>query len=197
MLRSRHSTLPSSVRGWREGNPLPRRALLLLLAGFLSLFGACRSSTSDLLSTGAAAPELRGINQHGEDITLTSSGDTYTAVYFYPKDATPGCTKQACAVRDAWDQLNAARITVIGVSSDDVESHARFAKEHRLPFPLVADEDGAWARAFGVPSTAGYYARVTFLIAPDHRIARVYPEVDPAVQAQQLLQDVSQLRASQ
>ncbi len=171
--------------------------LLVPFALVLAFAGACRTSpASGLLPTGAPAPDLTGINQSGETIALPAHGDHYTAVYFYPKDSTPGCTKQACALRDAWDELQSARIRVIGVSSDDAESHARFAAAHRLPFPLVADGDGTWAKAFGVPSTAGYYARVTFLIAPDQRIARVYPEVDPAVHAQRLLEDVANLRSS-
>lgn len=171
-------------------------AMGLLLLVLSSAAGCRTSTTSSLLQAGTAAPQLTGINQFGDEVRSSSSGEYYTAIYFYPKDSTPGCTKQACALRDAWDELQAARIAVIGVSSDDVQSHQRFAAEHRLPFPLVADEAGIWAKAFGIPSTAGYYARVTFLIGPDQRIAHVYPDVDPAVHARRLLEDVARLRAS-
>src|SRR5690606_20342564 len=82
---------------------------------------------------------------------------------------------------------------VIGVSSDDVESHRAFAEEHRLPFALIADEAGEWSRAFGVSSTFGLYSRVTFLIGRDGRVLKTYEAIDPGVHAAEILQDASRL----
>ncbi len=79
------------------------------------------------------------------------------------------------------------------MSSDDAASHKKFADEQRLPFPLIADADGSWARAFGVSSTLGFYARVTFLVDRQGKVARVYPEVDPGVHAERVLTDAQAL----
>ncbi|RYE87040.1 MAG: peroxiredoxin, partial [Myxococcales bacterium] len=111
-------------------------------------------------------------------------------VYFYPKDGTPGCTKEACAFRDVWGKYQAAGVRVLGVSEDDQASHKKFADEHRLPFSLVAD-DGSWARAFGVSTTLGMPSRVTFLIDAGGKVARVYPDVDPGVHAERVLGDAT------
>ncbi len=114
-----------------------------------------------------------------------------TVVYFYPKDATPGCTKEACAFRDVWSEYERQNVRVIGVSNDDVDSHRSFATEHRLPFPLVADADGEWARTFGVPQFAGFYSRVSFLVGQDGRVLRTYRDVDPGLHAREILQDAA------
>lgn len=86
-------------------------------------------------------------------------------LYFYPKDETPGCTRQACAFRDAYEDFAEAGAVVIGVSSDDGDSHRAFAANHRLPFPLLSDSDGTLRRAWGVPKTLGFIeGRVTYVI---------------------------------
>jgi peroxiredoxin Q/BCP len=108
-------------------------------------------------------------------------------LYFYPRDGTPGCTREACAFRDAWTRLAATGAQVIGVSSDDVASHARFAREHHLSFPLLSDDGGAIARAYGVRRTFGLESRVTFIIDAEGRVARVFANVDPAVHADQVI----------
>lgn len=122
-------------------------------------------------------------------MSIAAERGRFVVVYFYPRDETPGCTKEACAFRDAWTRLEEGGITVIGVSSDDAASHAEFAKKHSLPFALVADTDHAWAKAFGVSSRLGMYQRVSFLIDRTGKVARVYPEVDPAQHATQILAD--------
>lgn len=82
---------------------------------------------------------------------------------------------------------------MIGVSSDSPESHRRFAKKHKLPFSLISDDSGAWAEAFGVPSRLGFYARRSFLIGKDQKVALLYPDVDPGVHALVVLKDVKRL----
>lgn len=146
-----------------------------------------------LLGVGAPVPALQGRDQHGNLVVLSFPTTHPTVVYFYPKDSTPGCTKEACAFRDVWRRYEERGIRVIGVSSDDVESHRAFAEEHHLPFELIADESGDWARAFGVSSTFGLYSRVTFLIGRDGRVSKTYEAVDPGLHAIEILQDAGRI----
>jgi peroxiredoxin Q/BCP len=139
---------------------------------------------------GKPVPTLAAIDQRGQRIALSPPLERYTVVYFYPRDGTPGCTEEACAFRDVWALYQEAGVDVYGVSSDDAESHEAFAKEQALPFPLVADTDGTWAGAFGVSSFMGLYSRVSFLLAPPGRVAKVYENVDPGLHAREILADV-------
>lgn len=144
-----------------------------------------------LLSVGALAPEIVAVDPVGTELRLSSMRGRFAVVYFYPKDGTPGCTAEACAFRDAWNRFSAANVNILGVSRDSAESHRAFMVKHKLPFALASDEDGAYERAYGVPSALGMSGRVTFLVAPDGKIARVWPEVDPALHAEQVLQAAS------
>ena len=146
-----------------------------------------------LLPVGASAPDLVGETQAGERVRLSSRLGRSVVVYFYPMDATPGCTTEACAFRDAFDRYTEHGVTIFGVSQDSAESHREFSSHQKLPFPLVADEDGSVTRAYGVPSRLGLSARVTFLVSPEGRIARVWPDVDPGVHASEVLAAVAQL----
>jgi peroxiredoxin Q/BCP len=149
-----------------------------------------------LLPVGTPAPDVAGEDPQGNTVRLSDARGKMAVVYFYPKDGTPGCTKQACAFRDAFDKLARAGVVVFGVSRDSAESHRTFRKEHNLPFPLVADESGDVARAYGVPSKYQLLTdRVTFLVDPNGKIARVWPEVDPAVDAQRVLEAAGELQA--
>jgi thioredoxin-dependent peroxiredoxin len=168
----------------------------LLLASLLALGGllcaACGQTQRPdgevgLLPVGSPAPDLVAEDAQGARIKLSDVRGQVAAVYFYPKDDTPGCTKQACAFRDTYDRLAEADVVVIGVSRDSAESHRKFRKKHDLPFPLVADESGEALRAYGVPKRFGMAARVTFLVDRDGRIAHVWPDVDPAADAQRVL----------
>lgn len=145
-----------------------------------------------LLAAGAPAPALKKTAHNGEAIDLAALGKP-TIVYFYPKDDTPGCTAEACAFRDAWDKYTAAGVGVIGVSSDSDASHRAFAEKYTFAFPLVADEDHAWATAFGVPMQGGMTARVSFLVGKDGTIAKVYPDVDPGLHSDEVLRDAAAL----
>jgi len=144
------------------------------------------------LKAGDPAPALVATASNGTKIDLAEIGKKgkYAIVYFYPKDDTPGCTKEACAFRDAWKKLEKAKIQVIGVSEDDDASHKAFAAKYKLPIPLVADKDGSIAKSFGVPVENGYAHRMSFLVAPDGKIKKVYPKVDPAVHCDEVIADV-------
>ena len=181
----------------------PSKKVWLLLVSFVALASAitifaCGSvqrpdGGEGLLPVGAAAPDLAGRDQTGTEQRLSAERGHPVVVFFYPKDGTPGCTKQACAFRDAWDRYKTAGITVFGVSADSAESHAEFAKEHNLTFPLIADPDLVWAKGFGVSTTLGMTKRVSFLIDGEGKIAKVYPDVDPGVNASEMLKDAESL----
>ncbi|MDH5670966.1 MAG: peroxiredoxin [Myxococcales bacterium] len=183
------NALAATARVRLAGPALGGSLWLLLLASACG--GASKGEAAaegGLLSVGAAAPEVVAETADGKALKLSQLKGQPVAVYFYPKDETPGCTKQACAFRDAWEQLQSAGVHVIGVSRDDAESHRAFRAHHKLPFPLAADTDGALQAAFGVPSRAkGIASRVTFLVGPDGKIAKVWPKVDPAVDAENVI----------
>jgi thioredoxin-dependent peroxiredoxin len=147
-----------------------------------------------LLAAGSAAPDLGGADQGGKLHRIADEHGHPLIVYFYPKDGTPGCTKEACAFRDTWDRFQTAGVQIYGVSADDQKSHEQFAKEQKLPFPILADPGHAWSAAFGVPTKLGMDSRVSFLIDPAGKVAKVYPNVDPAIHADEVLKDAAALR---
>jgi thioredoxin-dependent peroxiredoxin len=164
-----------------------RHAALLATALLGALFTGC-AAHSGMLAVGAQAPELRGRDAAGQPVTLSQQRGKPAIVYFYPKDGTPGCTKEACAFRDAFDRYTQQGIVIFGVSRDSEASHVEFRKEHSLPFPLVADESGELQKAYGVPSMfVVMSSRVTFLVDKQGRIAKVWPDVDPGVHANEVL----------
>ena len=170
-------------------------ASLGLVGALLACGGTQRPDGGEgLLGKGQPAPELSAVDQNGVPRSVGGQQPQWLLVYFYPKDDTPGCTTEACAFRDAWALYDEAGIMIYGVSSDDAESHAEFAEEHDLPFPLIPDPDGTWARAFGVGSTLGFDDRVSFLIDPEGIVVAQYPDVDPGIHATEVLKDVERLR---
>ncbi|MCA9660343.1 MAG: peroxiredoxin [Myxococcales bacterium] len=145
------------------------------------------------IAVGATAPAVSATDHNGQTIDLAALRGKPVLVYFYPKDGTPGCTKEACAIRDIWSRFEAAGVVVLGVSSDDANSHADFAKEHSLPFSLIADTDLTWAKAFGVESSFKVIHRTSFLIDSEGKVAKIYVDVDPGVHAEEVLADVASL----
>lgn len=119
-----------------------------------------------MLKPGDQAPDFTLSNSGGRAVALSALlAEKPVVLYFYPKDFTPGCTAEACAFRDAYEDFVAAGAEVVGISSDSGESHGRFAEKHRLPFVLLADPGGKTRRLFGVPRTLGILdGRVTFVI---------------------------------
>jgi len=174
--------------------------LLAACLAFATASAACACGSvqrpdggTGLLPVGAPAPDLVGEGPGGEQVRLSSQRGQPAVVYFYPMDETPGCTQEACAFRDAFDRYTERRVTIFGVSQDSAESHREFRTKERLPFPLVADEDGSVTRAYGVPSRIGLSSRVTFLIGRDGHVARLWPDVDPGVHASEVLAAVDAL----
>jgi peroxiredoxin Q/BCP len=139
------------------------------------------------LAEGQPAPDFEATAYDGTHVKLSAMRGKLVVVYFYPKDETPGCTKEACELRDAWNDLRAAGAVVIGVSLDDAASHKEFAEHHELPFLLVSDRDGSICRAFGVPVANGHSKRMTFLIDANGNIRRIWPTVNPVGHAAEIL----------
>ena len=149
---------------------------------------------ANLPQQGQSLPDLDLTTESGEHIGTADLAGQKTVLYFYPADDTPGCTKEACAFRDRMDDYAQADIQVYGVSLDSPESHRAFRQKYNLNFPLLTDEDGRASEALGVlRENRKRTNRVTFLLDPDGKIARVYPEVSPETHADEILEDASSL----
>jgi thioredoxin-dependent peroxiredoxin len=166
-------------------------ALFLALTGAAYFVGCGQVKRPDggegLLPVGASAPDVAARGEGDTEVRLSQLRGQPVVVYFYPADGTPGCTKEACAFRDTWAKFEAAKVGVIGVSSNSLASHKSFRAEEHLPFPLASDENGSVGSAYGVTKKLWGYDRVTFLVDKEGKIARVWPSVDPAVHAVEVL----------
>ena len=139
------------------------------------------------LEPGQPAPPFTLTDATGRAVSLGDFAGKDLVLYFYPKDDTPGCTKEACGFRDSWDDLRELGVAVVGVSGDDAASHTRFAAKYRLPFTLLSDPDHAMMRAYGAYGEKTMYGRKvtgvirsTVWIGPDGRIRRHWPRVTNA-----------------
>lgn len=148
------------------------------------------TETAGELAVGKPAPDFSAKSHDGTDLKISSLKGKHVVVYFYPKDETPGCTKEACSFRDAWKDLSSTGVVLIGISTDTVDSHKKFAEHHKLPFHLVSDPDGSIAKQFGVPNNNGYLKRESFVIGPDGNVKKIYRDVDVTKHATEILADV-------
>ena len=148
---------------------------------------------ANLPQQGQHLPDVDLITEGGERVGTKDLTGGKTVLYFYPKDDTPGCTKEACAFRDRMDDYRRAEVKVYGVSLDSPESHRRFREKYKLNFPLLTDENGRASEALGVLGERGSANRVTFLLAPGGSIAKVYPDVTPETHAEEILEDAASL----
>ncbi len=141
------------------------------------------------LSIGDSAPNFTAKDTSGNTVSLSSYAGKPVVIYFYPKDDTPGCTKQACSFRDNYAQYLSKGIAVFGVSMDDQLSHQKFTEKYGLPFPLLVDSDGALTKVFDVDG-GGRSKRVTYLIDSSGKIEQVYTTVNTETHATDILADV-------
>lgn len=149
------------------------------------------------VSEGDIAPDFSGTKEDGYPIALEDYAGKWLALYFYPKSDTPGCTKQACSLRDGMADLKSLNLHVVGVSVNSVIDQAKFHAKYNLNFPLLADEDGAATKAYGVQRDDGKLARrVTFLINPEGKVASVITEVDVESHAEQIKTQFETLKDS-
>ncbi len=146
------------------------------------------------LQQGDKAPAFKGINQHGEPVKLTDYKGKKLVLYFYPKDSTPGCTAEACDLRDNYQQFIANGYEILGVSPDSAKSHVKFIEKYELPFSLLADEDHSIAESFGAWGEKSMYGkkymgilRSTFVIDEKGKIEKVIEKVNTKAHTQQLL----------
>ena len=150
-----------------------------------------------VLAIGDRAPDFSLPDAQGNIISLADLQGKRVVLYFYPRDNTPGCTKQACAFRDSYAEFQNRDVVVLGVSTDDAKSHDKFTAKFNLPFPLLIDEAGTVATAYesyGLKKFMGKeyvgITRNTFVISPDGTIAKIYKKVKPDAHIQQLLADI-------
>ncbi|NNE65052.1 MAG: thioredoxin-dependent thiol peroxidase [Pyrinomonadaceae bacterium] len=147
-----------------------------------------------MVKEGNKAPAFTAKDQEGNKVKLSDYKGEKVVLYFYPRDMTPGCTKQACSLRDGFSELKKNNIVVLGVSTDDEKSHQKFIAKHELPFTLIADTDHKVSEKYGVWVEKNMYGkkymgikRTTFLINEDGKIATIMKKVKVAEHAQEVL----------
>ena len=156
---------------------------------------------SAIPSIDRSAPEFSLPDQNGHLCALADFFGKWVVLYFYPKDDTPGCTKEACGFRDGFARFKQAGIVVLGVSADSVKKHAKFVEKYELPFLLLADENrvvveqyGVWAKKKFMGREYMGILRATFLIDPEGKIAKIYENVKPEEHAEEVLAEVLRLK---
>jgi peroxiredoxin Q/BCP len=177
--------------GWKNANPV------------LGIEGICRRETDMAkaieltLKAGDIAPDFTAYGSCGASVTLSRFRGSNVILYFYPKDDTPGCTKEACGFRDNFPGLQQKGAVVIGVSTDPVKAHDKFITKFNLPFILVSDENQQIVKAYGVWGEKVFMGRkyqgthrVTFLIGPDGAIRRIWSAVKPELHAAEVLEAI-------
>lgn len=173
---------------------------LLIMIGLVVLgLAMVRSSCADdLPHVGQMAVNFSLVDQSGTMQELSHYHGRWLVLYFYPKDGTPACTAEACQYRDDVVKVHALGAEVMGVSIDDADSHAIFAKKHHLPFPLLADKNGTVAAAYGSMTNLLFFKlakRNTFIIDPTGKIAKVYVAVDANTNPAQVVMDLTAMIA--
>jgi len=168
--------------------------LALLAVGVIAGTFWSRIARSEMLKEGQIAPDFSTEMVVGDQIKPVKLSDfrgKQLVLYFYPKDNTPGCTKEACSFRDGFSRFEKAGIVVLGCSIDTSDSHRAFIKKYGIPFPLLLDHDKSIARAYGAANgipILGFDRRITYLIDGSGKIMKVYPSVDPSTHAGEILQ---------
>lgn len=174
-----------------------------LIFSVLAIAIACTygyfSQDRNTLQSGQAAPDFDLPDQYGNRHRLSNFRDQWLALYFYPKDDTPGCTKQACAFRDGLQEITGLGAAVVGISVDNTGSHAGFARKYRLEFPLLADTQAEVAACYHSLIRLGpvkFARRNTFLIDPEGKIARMYLSASPERNSSEVIRDLAQLQSA-
>jgi thioredoxin-dependent peroxiredoxin len=153
-----------------------------------------------MLEINSLAPDFKLKDQDGKEHSLKSYSGKWLLLYFYPRDNTPGCTKEACELRDNFSSFKKFNAIVLGVSTDKVDSHKKFADKFKLPFPLLADEEKKVVSLYNVWGNKKFMGkdfmginRTSFLISPQGKIIKIYEKVKPPIHAQEVLQDLKNL----
>ncbi|MBI5889905.1 MAG: peroxiredoxin [Nitrosomonadales bacterium] len=171
----------------------------LILSGLFAALALALSQMAragELPKVGEAAPDFNLPDQNGVQHTLKDYAGKWLVLYFYPKDDTPGCTQEACAFRDDLHKLTALGAQVVGISVDDSDSHAGFAKKYHLPFPLLADKSAEVAARYGALTdfmVIKFAKRYTFLIDPQGRVGKVYMKVETSKHSTEIIEELKKL----
>ncbi|PIO48773.1 MAG: thioredoxin-dependent thiol peroxidase [[Chlorobium] sp. 445] len=165
-------------------------SLRLLVSSFVLLYltGCAAKPNDTALKVGDMAPDFELKADDGRTVKLSDYKDKTVVLFFYPKDETPGCTKEACAFRDTYDDFKAAGIEVFGISVDNIDSHQAFKKKQNLNFTLLSDETKDVSKKYGVLGLMGYSQRVTFLIGKGGIIKKIFKDVNPEQHAKEVLE---------
>jgi peroxiredoxin Q/BCP len=169
--------------------------LLTFLASIVLLLSACdqvSNSKGEHLMTLTTAPNFTLLDQDSKSHQLADYSAQYVLIYFYPKDDTPGCTKEACMIRDSYSGFQERNIQVFGISADNPESHKKFIEKYHLPFTLLSDEKKEVAKLYNTDGI--FLKRISYLIAPGGKVVGFYPNVDPANHAAEILADFDKVR---
>jgi peroxiredoxin Q/BCP len=169
---------------------------VIILAILALAYAGSALQAGETPEVGSAAPGFNMQDQNGDWHDLEDYRGSWLAVYFYPKDDTPGCTTEACNFRDNIYAFKAIGASVVGISVDDVESHKEFSEKYKLPFIILADTDGDTAEKYGVLrdwKLVQIASRQSFLVDPQGVIAKHYEDVDPDTHTQQVLDDLKNL----
>ena len=164
-----------------------------ILLSLLIAISSVSAFAGETPAAGSAAPSFKLQDQNGDWHALEDYRGQWLAVYFYPRDDTPGCTTEACNFRDNIYAFRAIGAAVVGISVDDVESHKEFSDKYKLPFTILADEDGTTAKAYGVLrdyKLLKLASRQSFLVDPEGKIAKHYDDVDPDEHTDEVLADI-------
>ncbi len=162
------------------------------LAPLLAALAPALAGAVTGIAAGEKAPEFALKNQNGIVVRLSEQRGKFVLIYFYPKDDTPGCTKEACNFRDEYSEIKKLNAVVYGISRQDEKSHQKFIAKHKLPFDLLVDADGSVAEAYGVGTmpVVGFHKRQSILIGPDGKVVRFYGDVDPNKHVEEVLSDI-------
>ncbi len=144
-----------------------------------------------MLKIGTIAPEINAPDQNGIEHKLEDYRGKWVLLYFYPRDNTPGCTIEACTLRDNYPNFKKIDAVILGVSTDSVTSHDKFVQKFNLPFTLLADENKKIVKDY---DAGGLFRRISYLIDPEGKIAKAYDKVKPAEHAEEVLHDLAILR---
>ena len=154
-----------------------------------------------MLQEGRKAPNFSLLDQNEEKHTLKQYAGEWVLIYFYPKDDTPGCTKEACTIAEVYKDFSRLKVSVLGVSKDTSRSHLKFAEKYNLPFTLLSDPEMQMIEKYGALKEKKMFGkavrgthRISYLVDPAGKIAKVYPSVDPATHAAELLTDIKALK---
>lgn len=153
-----------------------------------------------MLEINTTAPAFSLLNEKGETVTLKTNPEAWKVIYFYPKDDTPGCTTEACGIADVYKEFKRMGVVVYGVSKDSPASHLKFKQKYKLPFTLLSDESTEMIQKYGAWTEKSMYgkkylgtARITYIINPKGKIAKVYPKVSPTEHALEIIVDLKDL----